>query len=109
MTPYRPGEIVLVRFPFTSGSGTKKRPALVILDTGDNDLVVARITTHSSVGPFDISLDDWRAAGLLAPSNARLHKLATLEKSDIHRRLGQLQPADRQSIGAALRRIADQW
>jgi mRNA interferase MazF len=90
MTTYKPGEVVLVKFPFTSGAGSKPRPAIVVLDSGDNDLVVARITTQSSQTLYDISVTEWRGAGLLAPSNVRLHKMATLEKSDIHRTLGRL-------------------
>jgi len=109
MTLYKSGDVVLVRFPFTSGAGSKLRPALVILDTGDDDLVVARITTHAGLSRFDVALIDWRGAGLLAPSIARLHKLATLEKSDIHRSLGHLQATDRQSVSAALRRVLDAW
>jgi mRNA interferase MazF len=109
MTLYKPGDVVLVRFPFTSGAETKLRPALVILDTGDADLLVARITTQSSLTPFDVAVIEWRGAGLLAPSNARLHKLATLEKADIHRTLGHLQTADRQSVAVVLRRMFDQW
>jgi mRNA interferase MazF len=109
MIVYKPGDVVLVKFPFTSGTGSKLRPALVILDTGDADLVVARITTQSNISPFDVPLMDWRGAGLLAPSNARLHKLATLEKSDIQRTLGCLQAADRQSIAVVLRRAIDTW
>jgi mRNA interferase MazF len=109
MTLYKPGDVVLVKFPFTSGAGSKLRPALVILDTGDDDLVVARITTHTSLTLFDVVVVDWRGAGLLAPSNARLHKLATIEKSDIHRSLGHLQPTDSQRVAAVLRRFLDQW
>ena len=109
MILYKPGDVVLVKFPFTSGTGSKLRPALVILDTGDADLVVARITTQSSISPFDVAVMDWRGAGLLAPSIARLHKLATLEKSDIHRTLGSLQATDRQIIAVVLRRALDTW
>jgi mRNA interferase MazF len=58
---------------------------------------------------FDIAVINWHGAGLLAKSNVRLHKLATLEKTDIHRKLGRLQMADRQEIAAALRRIAELW
>jgi len=72
---YQPGDLVLVEFPFT-GPGTKLRPALVVLDSGDADVVLARVTTP----PYDIHLTDWRQAGLLAPSFVRLHKLATLSK-----------------------------
>jgi mRNA interferase MazF len=109
MILYKPGDVVLVKFPFTSGAGSKLRPALVILDTGDADLVVARITTQSSISPFDVVLMDWHGAGLLAPSTARLHKLATLEKSDIQRTLGSLQASDRQKIAASLRHALGPW
>jgi len=71
MTLYKPGDVVLVGFPFTSGTESKLRPALVILDTGDVDLMVARITTHSSLMPFDVAVIDWRVAGLLAPKALR--------------------------------------
>jgi mRNA interferase MazF len=109
MILYKPGDVVLVKFPFTTGGGSKLRPALVVLDTGDDDLVVARITTQQSLSPFDVPVTDWRGAGLLAPSIARLHKLATLEKSDIVRALGCLQATDRQSVAAVLRRAIDPW
>ncbi len=33
MKIYRPGEIVLLVFPFAEATGAKRRPALVILDT----------------------------------------------------------------------------
>jgi mRNA interferase MazF len=41
MINYQPGDLVLVAFPFTGG-GSKVRPALVLLDTGDDDILVAR-------------------------------------------------------------------
>lgn len=109
MTLYEPGDVVLVAFPFTSGPGSKVRPALVILDTGDLDVVVTRITTQSASSPFDVALADWRGAGLLAPSSLRLHKLATLAKADIQRKLGRLQATDRQTVTAGSRRIVDAW
>ena len=102
MTLYKPGDVVLVKFPFTSGAGSKLRPALVILDTGDDDLVVARITTHTSLTLFDVVVVDWRGAGLLAPSNARLHKLATIEKSCVARKLGVLSPQELAKVQTTL-------
>ena len=46
MTRYEPGAVLLLAFPFTSGAGQKQRPALVVFDSGDDDVVVARITTQ---------------------------------------------------------------
>lgn len=109
MTSYQPGDVVLVAFPHTGKTRTKNRPALVILDTGNADVVVARITTQLYQTPHDVLITDWQGAGLLAPSAVRLHKLATLEKAIIRRQLGQLQPSDRQRVASVLRQIYGTW
>ncbi len=109
MTNYQPGDLLLVAFPYTTGAQTKSRPAMVIVDTGDADVVVARVTTQSLQTDHDVPIKDWRGAGLLAPSVVRVHKLATLEKSLVQRCLGRIQSADRAAISAALRRIFGTW
>jgi mRNA interferase MazF len=52
-------------------------------------------------------IQNWQEAGLLLPSVARIHKLATLEKRLIERRLGSLAPEDWRRVGAAIRRMLD--
>jgi mRNA interferase MazF len=93
MAIHQPGEVLLLSFPFTS-TGSKRRPALVLLDTGDEDVLVARITSQPVQTDYDVELQHWQAAGLVLPSVARLHKLATLEKRLVERVLGTLSPAD---------------
>ena len=88
------GDLVLLAFPFSSGAVTKQRPALVLFDSGDQDVLVARVTTGESRSPLDINVGDWKQAGLLAASSVRLHKLATLEKGLVRRRLGRVSPSD---------------
>jgi mRNA interferase MazF len=109
MTSYQIGDLLLVDFPFTATGAGKPRPALVILDTGDADVVLARVTTQPYTTGLDVPIVAWRNAGLLAPSTIRLHKLATLAKSRIHRKLGSLETADRQSVRLVLERIAASW
>jgi mRNA interferase MazF len=75
---FQPGDVILLEFPY-SGAGGKHRPALVLLDTGDSDVVVARITSQAGRDAFDITINDWKEAGLKLPSIVRIHKLATLE------------------------------
>ena len=108
-TNYQAGDLLLVDFPLTVSGPGKPRPALVILDTGDADVLLARVTTQSRGTPHDVPIADWQAAGLLAPSIVRLHKLATLAKSRVQRHLGALTPNDRQQVAAVLRLIAATW
>jgi mRNA interferase MazF len=108
-TSYQAGELVLIRFMFTTGQQAKDRPALVLLDTGDADVVVARVTSRSAIDPMEVTITDWRAAGLLAPSIVRPHKILTADKTLVRRRIGLLQPADRLQVSAALRHLFGNW
>ncbi|MGA2772454.1 MAG: hypothetical protein ABSG26_16700 [Bryobacteraceae bacterium] len=48
----RPGEVVLIRIEFHQTSGAKLRPAVILLDSADEDFVAAPITSHLRVsGP----------------------------------------------------------
>ena len=105
MKRYRPGEIVLLLFPFTGMRGAKCRPALVLLDTGDPDIVVARVTSQVRQSPYDVTITDWQGAGLRLPSIVRLHKLATLEKALVDRSLGTLTAADWAEIRVTIRQM----
>ena len=109
MTSFRPGDLVLVAFPYAGSTQVKRRPALVVLDTGDADVVVARVTTQQHQTPNDVAIADWQGAGLLAPSVVRTHKLATVEKALIRRWLGALQPVDRRRVSAVIRQIYEKW
>jgi len=109
MIDYQPGDLLLVVFPFAHGGQGKQRPALVIADTGDSDVVLARVTTQTWNTNFDIRLGDWKPAGLMAPSTARLHKLATINKSLVQRVLGKLTSNDRTRVGAALSQLCTGW
>lgn len=89
MMTYEFGEVVLVAFPQSGTTVRKQRPALVVLDIGDADVVLAPITTRRRSGRGDYELREWPASGLLRASWVRLAKVACLEKREIGRRLGQ--------------------
>lgn len=108
-TNYQGGDVVLIDFPFTGSRQTKLRPALVLLDAGDADILVARITSQVVATAYEVPLTDWRKAGLNAPSAVRLHKLATLEKKLVDRMLGRLERGDRQNVSAVLQTMFGAW
>ena len=105
MDNFQPGAVVLIAFPFTDAVGQKRRPALILLDTSDPDVVVARLTSQPYSIAFDISLTYWQEAGLLVPSTARLHKIATLDKRLVDRQLGHLAPSDWQRAIAVCQQL----
>lgn len=98
MTNYEVGEVVLVDFPQSGTGRRKRRPALVILDIGDADVILAPITTKERSGRGDLNLRDWSASGLLRESWVRLAKIACLDKSDITRSLGRLSDHDKDML-----------
>ena len=102
---YQGGEVVLLSFPFTDATGARRRPALVLLDTGDEDLVVARITSQTLRTPFDVEIIEWQQVGLLLPSVVRLDKVATLEKLLVERSLGRLTTDDWSRVRAVVQRL----
>jgi len=83
--------------------GGKLRPAVVLLDSGDDDFVAAPITSRLRVSDYDIPIQQWREAGLNTASTIRVHKLTVLAKVEIVRRLGQLAEADRTALAEVLR------
>ena len=90
MDKYSFGDIVLLRFPFTDGQSFKRRPALVINDTSDGDIVVCRITSQIYKTKFDVKVDNLEKSGLKLPSVIRIHKIATLEKDMIEIVMGKI-------------------
>lgn len=107
-TIYEPGDIVLVPFPFTDQSASKKRPAVVVSSALFNrdrpDAVLLAVTSQVRAAPFSLLINDWQEAGLLAPS-ALKPILFTIEKPLMIRKLGRLSERDRLSLKGLLAQI----
>jgi len=99
-----PGEVVLIRIDFHQTPGGKVRPAVVLLDSRDDDFVAAPITSRPRHTVFDVAIQQWREAGLNVASTIRVDKLTVLAKAEIVRHLGQLSEMDRTELAETLRR-----
>ncbi|MFC2087152.1 type II toxin-antitoxin system PemK/MazF family toxin [Bacteroidota bacterium] len=84
------GDIVLLKFPYTDSITFKRRPALIIHEFNDGDVIVCRITSQIYKTPYDIFIDDWEKCGLKLPSVIRVHKLASLEKILVEKIMGKI-------------------
>lgn len=106
------GDVILVPFPFTDQSSSKKRPAVIIstarYNAGRPDFIIMAIT--SQVRPQshfgDAVVERWEAAGLLKPSAIK-PVVATIEQSLIIKHLGRLEPDDIATLKQVVATIID--
>jgi mRNA interferase MazF len=103
------GDVVVVPFPFVDLAAEKRRPSLILSQTGFNDAhgysICAMITTAArSKWPSDITIRDLKPAGLNHPCVIRW-KLFTLPNEIILKHLGSLTQRDRHDVIAAVRNV----
>ena len=110
MTHYRFGTVILVPFPFTDQSASKKRPAVVVSSEGYNatrpDVIVMAVTSQlrAASGTNELHLAKWQEAGLLKPSAIK-PVIATLEQALVDKVLGVLDDGDQAELRAMIARI----
>ncbi|BAB72715.1 type II toxin-antitoxin system PemK/MazF family toxin [Anabaena sp. FACHB-709] len=103
MTNYKFGDVILVPFPFTDQTTTKKRPSVVVSSTDyqrqRSDLILIAVTsTTNPVTSFaEMTITEWKAAGLLKPSIIK-PVLTTIDKMLVIKKLGELQEVDTQAL-----------
>jgi len=104
---YKPGDVVVVPFPFTDKLSNKRRPALVVSSDSDfnaesGHVVLAMITSAAnSPWPLDVELSDLTSAGLSSPSKVRM-KLFTLDARLIIKTAGRLATDDADNVNVNL-------
>ena len=79
------GDVVIIPFPFTDLSDSKKRPALVLADLPGDDIIVCQITSQSKSDTFALPLEasDFISGGLPVDSFIRPNKIFTADKNII--------------------------
>jgi mRNA interferase MazF len=92
-TIYKQGDIVLVPFPFTDLSSSKKRPALIVspdsFNTSKQDVVLIAITSQIDTNRHTVTLEkeDFVDGGLPKPSMIRIPKMFTMHSALIVKRI----------------------
>lgn len=92
MEEFIKGDIVVIPFPFSDLSRNKRRPAFVIKDLADNDILLCQITSKPNKDNFSISLrkSDFENGELPVESNIRINKLFTADRKIILRKAGKV-------------------
>jgi len=107
---YEPFDVVVVPFPFTDSSRTKRRPALVLSQKNYfsaliEHSVLAMITSQENEPwPLDVAIKGKKQSGLSAPSVVRM-KLFTLDNRFILRKTGHLPKSDQMQVKQNLKKI----
>jgi len=94
MAGFVKGDIVIIPFPFSDLSGSKRRPALVLADLPGNDIILCQITSQQSKDAFAVPLDSagFAMGSLPVLSNIRPTRIFTADKNIILRKAGTITP-----------------
>lgn len=86
------GDVVVVPFPFSDLSNSKKRPALVLASLEGEDLVLSQITSKNIFDSYSIEIktSDFSNGTLNKDSNVRPNKIFTADKNIILYKIGNL-------------------
>ncbi len=105
MTRYSFGDIVIIGFPFTNMNSAVLRPAVVLADVGDEDIIVSKITSQRRDVETDLYINNWQDKGLLRQSYVRLSKIATLNRKDIRKKISSLDEEDQKRAKEILKKL----
>lgn len=92
MEKFVKGDVVVIPFPFSDLSQSKRRPALVLAPLEGDDAILCQITSKSIKDDDAISVDDadFESGGLKQPSNIRPNRLFTADTHIILYRIGTI-------------------
>jgi len=86
------GDIVVIPFPFSDLTGSKRRPAFVIADLPGDDVILCQVTSNAKLDKFAIPLniDAFTTGSLSIDSFIRPNKIFTADKNLILYTVGHL-------------------
>jgi mRNA interferase MazF len=101
------GDIVVLPFPFSDLSKSKRRPALVAASLTGDDLILCQITSETRRDNYSVSLEakDFKKGKLDIKSMLRPNKIFTADKSIIVYKIGTLKETKTKKVEKELVKI----
>ena len=92
MAKFIKGDVVVIPFPFSDLSQSKRRPALIIAPLEGDDAILCQITSKTIKDIYSISIDDsdFDAGSLKQSGNIRPNRLFTADSHIILYRAGHI-------------------
>jgi len=106
MAKFVKGEVVIIPFPFSDLTGSKKRPALVLADLTGNDILLCQITSQSSKDNLAVPLTSSEFISGILPVDSfiRPGRIFKADKNIIIRKAGLINTA---KINTVVQKIID--
>lgn len=88
------GQVVVVPFPFSDLSNSKRRPAFVVSQLNGDDVILCQITTQEKYDGYSVTLTnkDFISGQLPQISNIRPNRLFTADSKIVEKKVGELSP-----------------
>ena len=98
------GDVVVVPFPFSDLSASKKRPALVVATLTGNDVILCQITSKTISDGYAVPVAnaDFKTGTLHQDGNIRPNRLFTADSNIILYRAGELTPGKVKEVVAKI-------
>ena len=92
MAKFIKGEGVVIPFPFSDLTQTKRRPALILTQLEGDDLILCQITSQAIQDKYAIPIndDDFEVGGLKKLSNIRPNRIFTADTHLVLYRVGTI-------------------
>jgi mRNA interferase MazF len=106
MAGFVKGDVVVLPFPFSNLSDSKRRPALVLSGLDGDDVILCQITSQQIQDRYAVSLrdGDFASGSLKQASNVRPNRIFTADRSLVLYRVGNLKPA---KLGEVVERLVE--
>jgi len=94
------GDVVVLPFPFSDLSGSKRRPAFVVTPLIGDDVILCQITSQNKSDGYSvpISVNDFTTGCIHHNSNIRPNRLFTADSNIIARSVGKLSTQKTQQV-----------
>jgi mRNA interferase MazF len=89
------GDVVVIPFPFSDLSASKRRPALVLANLAGDDIILCQITSQPSEEQYvlPLKIEDFVVGSLPVNSYIRPTRIFTADKKLIIRKAGTISPS----------------
>lgn len=109
MAKFVKGDIVVIPFPFSDLSGSKRRPAYALVDLPGDDIILCQITSRVKVNEFFVDLDfsDFQDGSLPVASRIRPARIFTADKGIIIKKAGAVNEDIKKKVLSIIHKLFD--